>query len=336
MRVGPITPMTPASAPRRYEAVTSVKRASFGSRCSLPMVIVSPWPSRWASASRSRSRRSVTSMSPCSRSLVANSGWPARSCALPSTTPTPAFPAVGMSNSSSASWMKIVGTSLESASGGASRSRSGRVPRISRNVSPASRSFNTTPTWATASGANCAGTSTKIDRTTPLLRVSTNNSRSDDACSSSSRSSPDPLEHRRIERRTDGDAELLRQHPQHLGRALEDLVHRRMLAQPFADLVRLRRRDGRQPHQRVDVDSIREIGGDPAGGGVGVVEVPLLLQVAHGVADGGGRQGEPETLRDSATPRRLGGFDVGLDDGFEDLTLALVEGCCHISQAVTC
>src|SRR5207302_2947787 len=44
-------------------------------------------------------------------------------------------------------------------------------------------------TWATASGANRAGTTTKIDRTTPLLRVSTNNSRSEEACSSSSRSS---------------------------------------------------------------------------------------------------------------------------------------------------
>src|SRR5205807_2674908 len=189
MRVGPMTPMTPASAPSRYEAVTSVKQASLASWCSVPIVIVSPWPSRWASASRNKSRRSVTSMSPCNRSLVANSGWPARSCALPSTTPTPAFPAVGISNSSSASWMKMLRSSLESASGVASRNRSGSVPRISRNVSPASRSFNTTPTWATASGASRAGTSTKIERTTPLLRVSTNNSRSDDACNSSSRSS---------------------------------------------------------------------------------------------------------------------------------------------------
>ena len=146
----------------------------------------------------------------------------------------------------------------------------------------------------------------------------------------------EPLEHGRIERRTDGDAELLRQHTQHLRRALEDLVHRVVLAQPFADLVRLRRRDGRQAHQRVHVHPIGEIGGDPAGGGVGVVQVPLLLQVAHGIADGGGRQGEPEAFRDSATPRRLGGLDVGLDDGLEDLALALVQGCCHIGQALNC
>src|SRR3989442_729654 len=107
IRVGPITPITPASGPRRYDAVTSVNGASFGSWCSVPMVIVSPRPSRVASASRNRSRRSVTSISPCNRSLVANSGWPASSCALPSTTPpgaTPApAPAPRTSNSSSAS-----------------------------------------------------------------------------------------------------------------------------------------------------------------------------------------------------------------------------------------
>src|SRR2546422_10990131 len=59
IRVGPITPITPPSGPRRYDAVTSVNGASFGSWCSVPMVIVSPRPSRVASASRNRSRRSV-------------------------------------------------------------------------------------------------------------------------------------------------------------------------------------------------------------------------------------------------------------------------------------
>src|SRR5712692_1720542 len=46
MRVGPITPITPASAPSRYEAVTNVNGASVGSWCSLPIVIVRPWPNR--------------------------------------------------------------------------------------------------------------------------------------------------------------------------------------------------------------------------------------------------------------------------------------------------
>src|SRR2546423_1373306 len=104
MRVGPSTPITPDSAPRRYEAVTSVKGESRESRCSLPIVMVSPWPSRLASAWRSRSRRSVTSSSPWSRSCVANSGCPASSCALPSTTPAvaaaPAEPPTRVSASS--------------------------------------------------------------------------------------------------------------------------------------------------------------------------------------------------------------------------------------------
>ncbi len=67
-----------------------------------------------------------------------------------------------------------------------------------------------------------------------------------------------------------------------------------------------------------------------------MVEIPFLLEVAHGVANRGGGERVAELLGNSPTPRRLGGFDVGLDDGLEHLALALVQGCYHVTQAITC
>ena len=58
---------------------------------------------------------------------------------------------------------------------------------------------------------------------------------------------------------------------------------------------------GSQAHQAVHVDAIALVRGLPAGAGVRVVEVPLLLQVRHDVAQGGGgerpAQGAREALR---------------------------------------
>src|SRR5438034_134771 len=86
---------------------------------------------------------------------------------------------------SPASWMKMLISSPappppDVASGVASRSRSASVARISWSVSPASRSFRTTATWATASAARCCGISTKMVRITPLFSVITSSSRSDE------------------------------------------------------------------------------------------------------------------------------------------------------------
>src|SRR5438552_15152558 len=63
-----------------------------------------------------------------------------------------------------------------------------------------------------------------------------------------------------------------------------------------------------------------------------MVEIPLFLEVAHGVANRGGGERVTEPLGNSPAPRRLGGFHVGLDDGFEDLALAVVQGCYHVSK----
>ena len=85
--------------------------------------------------------------------------------------------------------MKMLISSPAPVAGAASRSRSASVARISRNVRPASRSFSTTATWATASAARRSGISTKIVRITPLFSVSTRSSRSEETWISSSRSS---------------------------------------------------------------------------------------------------------------------------------------------------
>ena len=50
-------------------------------------------------------------------------------------------------------------------------------------------------------------------------------------------------------------------------------------------------------------------------------EVPLLLQVAHGVADRGGGDAEPVAARDGPAARRLRRVHVRAHDGLEDLTL---------------
>ena len=84
MRVGPMTPMTPVSAPAWYCAVTTVKLSSFGSRCSFPMVIVTPAVSlRRRSSSARCSRVSVSATSFRMLSTLANSGCSARSDAWP-------------------------------------------------------------------------------------------------------------------------------------------------------------------------------------------------------------------------------------------------------------
>jgi len=167
-------------------------------------------------------------------------------------------------------------------------------------------------------------------RTTPLLSVSTRSSRSDPPAAAQS------LEHGLVERRAHRNSQLFREHTEHLRRPLEDLVHGVPLGELFANLVRVGRRHLREPHQRVHVHAVGEVRGDAAGGGMGVVEVALFLEVAHRVSNCGRGERVAEPLGNSPTPRRLGGFDVGLDNGLEDLALALVQGSCHVTQALTC
>jgi hypothetical protein len=55
---------------------------------------------------------------------------------------------------------------------------------------------------------------------------------------------------------------------------------------------------------------------------VRVEEIALVFQLAHGAADGGRRDAEPEFAGNGLTARGLSGFDIGLDYGLEHPELA--------------
>ena len=81
---------------------------------------------------------------------------------------------------------------------------------------------------------------------------------------------------------------------------------------------------GRLP-EVVDEEAVALLGGDPAGAGVGLAEVALLLEGGHVVAHRGRRHRHRGRLHDVRRPHRLGGVDVLLHDGPEDGGLAFVE-----------
>ena len=75
----------------------------------------------------------------------------------------------------------------------------------------------------------------------------------------------------------------------------------------------------------VDEEAVALLGGDPAGAGVGLAEVALLLEGGHVVAHRGRRHLHAGGPHDVRGPHRLGGVDVLLHDGPEDGGLAFVE-----------
>ena len=81
------------------------------------------------------------------------------------------------------------------------------------------------------------------------------------------------------------------------------------------------RLDGGQP---VDEEAVALVGGHPAGAGVRLGDVALLLQHRHVVADGGRGDAEVVPLGEGLAADRVVGRDVVLDDGPEDLQAAFV------------
>src|SRR5262249_24363267 len=106
----------------------------------------------------------------------------------------------------------------------------------------------------------------------------------------------------------------------------EDLLDRIPRAQQFR-VERVPRLPGgrREAHDLIHVHPIRPVGRDPSGRGMRVKEIPLVLQLAHGVPDGGGRHAKPEAADNGLASGGLSGLDVGLDDRFEDLELPLAQ-----------
>ncbi len=75
----------------------------------------------------------------------------------------------------------------------------------------------------------------------------------------------------------------------------------------------------------VHVEPVALVGRHPAGGGVRLGDVTLLLQHGHLVAHRGRADVHPRRLGDMRRPHRLRGGDVLLDDRSQDRGLALVE-----------
>ena len=77
--------------------------------------------------------------------------------------------------------------------------------------------------------------------------------------------------------------------------------------------------------EAVDEEPVALLGGHPAGAGVRLAQVALLLEGRHVVADGGGRHVHPGRGGDAPGPDRLGRVDVLLHHRAEDLGLSIVE-----------
>ena len=203
----------------------------------------------------------------------------------------------------------------------ASRSRSPIVSRIRRRLSPDSRSFRIRATSLHRHGRDPGRHLDEDGAQHPAAKVE-----HQQQPLAGHRHQLQPLQHQLVQRRRHRHAQLLGQHAEHLRRPAHDLLDRVAGAGQLGPerLARLVGRRG-QAHDLVDVDPVGAVGRDPAGGGVGVEEKPLVLQVAHGAPDGRGRDAEAEPAGDGLAPGRLRGLDVGLDDRLEDPELPLAQ-----------
>ncbi len=122
-------------------------------------------------------------------------------------------------------------------------------------------------------------------------------------------------------------------------RAADHVVEVHGAVEEVLDGPALGRRQRLDPRQLVDEEPVALVGGDPAGAGVGLGDVALLLQHGHVVAHGGGRDAEPVPLRERLGADRLLRPDVVLDDGAQHFESAFAEHRAHLqlwSVAVFC
>ena len=118
-------------------------------------------------------------------------------------------------------------------------------------------------------------------------------------------------------------------------RAVHHVVEVDRADQEPLDRPALGRRERLDPGQPVDEEPVAAVGGHPAGAGVRLPDVALLLQHGHVVADRGRRDAEVVPLDQGLAADRLLGGDVVLDDGAQHLELAVVEGHAHLPSRRT-
>ena len=142
------------------------------------------------------------------------------------------------------------------------------------------------------------------------------------------------LENAVVESRPECDAKLLRDDTEALRRAAKNAFDGRTAGYDFRGqplLLELRHR--RKLDERIDVDAIRDIGRNSSSRRMRMIEHPLVLEVAHRIANRRRGNTEAEAARNCVRARRLGGLDIRLNDCLEHAPLALVQlGMCHDFQ----
>jgi hypothetical protein len=108
-------------------------------------------------------------------------------------------------------------------------------------------------------------------------------------------------------------------------RAVHDVVEVDRAAEEALDRAALGRGQRLDPRELVDEQPVATVGGHPAGAGVRLPDVALLLEDGHVVTHGGRRHLEVVALHERLAADRLLGGDVVLDDGAQDVQLPIVE-----------
>ena len=102
---------------------------------------------------------------------------------------------------------------------------------------------------------------------------------------------------------------------QKLGRALQDGLHiGHQVVHMALDQLTLVLGDVLLLHEVVHIDTVANVRGHAATAGVGMGQQTLVLQVGHGVADGGGAQIQVLQLGQGAAAHRIGRHHEGVDD----------------------
>ena len=120
---------------------------------------------------------------------------------------------------------------------------------------------------------------------------------------------------RGVELRADDDRGVAGEPGQELARLVEQVLERAVRGgEEVGDRPPLADRERSGLGEVVDEVAVALVGRDPAGGGVGLDDVALALELGHVVADRGARDPEGPGLRDRLGRDRLGGLYVLLDD----------------------
>src|SRR5205814_1442315 len=129
-----------------------------------------------------------------------------------------------------------------------------------------------------------------------------------------------------VEPRAERNAELLGDNAQALGGAPQNSFDGRPSSRDLgSETAALVGGGSADRNQRIDIHPVRHIGRHTARRGVRMEEVALLLEVAHGIADGCRRNAEPELVGKTSRAGRLSRFDIRLNYGFQNPPLALVQ-----------